>query len=402
MKFIQIGEPGGAEPGKAPPLFSRIALFRLGFRPFYLGAALFALIAVPMWLAAYGGHLGWLPAVNLLWHMHEMVFGFAAAVVVGFLFTAARNWTGLWTPRDGKLAAMAGLWLAGRAGMLTPWPLLAAALDLLFIPLAMLPLYDVMRRSGKRGNLPLLALPGLLVAANLCFHASVLGWSDWPATRAVEAAILVLALLSIVMGGRVIPGFTANMAPGSAPKTSALADKANIVLALAAGVSWTIGLPAWLTGALAAASGALQLGRVAYWSPQRTLRYPLLWVLHLAYAWIGAGFLLLASAALGVGSVSSAMHAIAVGGMSGLMLGMMTRTAIGHTGHPMRAERREGLIFLSILCAVVARLLANLSPPEARHALLCLAGLAWALAFAVYLAGFAPLLLNPRKDGREG
>jgi len=401
MTFMQIGEPGDAEPGKAP-LFSRIALFRLGFRPFYLSAALFALIAVPLWLAAYGGRLGWLPAVNLLWHMHEMVFGFAAAVVIGFLFTAARNWTGLWTPRGGKLAAMAGLWLAGRVGMLTPWPLLAAALDLPFIALAMLPLYDVMRRSGKRGNLPLLALPGLLFAANLCFHASVLDWISWPATRAVEAAILVLALLSTVIGGRVIPGFTANMAPGSAPKGSALAARANIALALAASVSWTAGLPAWPTAILAAASGALQLARVACWSPQRTLRYPLLWVLHLSYAWIGAGFLLLASAALGIGSVSSAMHAIAVGGMSGLMLGMMTRTAIGHTGHPMRAERRERLIFLSILCAAAARLLANVCPVEARHALLCLAGMAWASAFAVYLAGFAPLLLNPRKDGREG
>jgi len=401
MTFMQIGEPGDAEPGKAP-LFSRIALFRLGFRPFYLSAALFALIAVPLWLAAYGGRLGWLPAVNLLWHMHEMVFGFAAAVVIGFLFTAARNWTGLWTPRGGKLAAMAGLWLAGRVGMLTPWPLLAAALDLPFIALAMLPLYDVMRRSGKRGNLPLLALPGLLFAANLCFHASVLDWISWPATRAVEAAILVLALLSTVIGGRVIPGFTANMAPGSAPKGSALAARANIALALAASVSWTAGLPAWPTAILAAASGALQLARVACWSPQRTLRYPLLWVLHLSYAWIGAGFLLLASAALGIGSVSSAMHAIAVGGMSGLMLGMMTRTAIGHTGHPMREERRERLIFLSILCAAAARLLANVCPVEARHALLCLAGMAWASAFAVYLAGFAPLLLNPRKDGREG
>jgi len=401
MTFMQIGEPGDAEPGKAP-LFSRIALFRLGFRPFYLSAALFALIAVPLWLAAYGGRLGWLPAVNLLWHMHEMVFGFAAAVVIGFLFTAARNWTGLWTPRGGKLAAMAGLWLAGRVGMLTPWPLLAAALDLPFIALAMLPLYDVMRRSGKRGNLPLLALPGLLFAANLCFHASVLDWISWPPTRAVEAAILVLALLSTVIGGRVIPGFTANMAPGSAPKGSALAARANIALALAASVSWTAGLPAWPTAILAAASGALQLARVACWSPQRTLRYPLLWVLHLSYAWIGAGFLLLASAALGIGSVSSAMHAIAVGGMSGLMLGMMTRTTIGHTGHPMRAERSERLIFLSILCAAAARLLANVCPVEARHALLCLAGMAWASAFAVYLASFAPLLLNPRKDGREG
>jgi uncharacterized protein involved in response to NO len=407
MKIIQIGEPGAGrpgtpQPGKTQPLLSRVALFRLGFRPFYLGAALFALISVPLWLAAYGGHLGWLPAVHLLWHMHEMVYGFAAAVVIGFLFTGARNWTGLWTPRGGKLAALVALWLAGRIAMLTPWPLLAAAVDLWFIPLAIVPLYDVMKRSGKRRNVPLLALPGLLFVANLAFHASVLGWSTWPATTAIEAAILVLAVLSIVMGGRVIPGFTANMAPGSQPKTSDRADRANIVLAVAASVCWTFGMPPWLTASLAAASGALQLGRLACWSPQRTVRYPLLWVLHLAYAWIAGGFLMLAATVLGIGGISAAMHAIAIGGMSALILGMITRTAIGHTGHPMRAERYEGLIFAAMFCAAVARVLANALPLAARDALLGVAAAAWMLAFAVYLVGFAPLLCKPRVDGREG
>jgi len=402
MKITQIGEPGGAQSGKAQPLFGRVALFRLGFRPFYLGAALFALISVPLWLVAYGGHLGWLPAVHLLWHMHEMVYGFAVPVVIGFLFTGARNWTGLWTPRGGKLAALAALWLAARVAMLTPYPLLAAALDLLLLPLAIAPLYDVMRRSGKRRNLPLLALPGLLFAANLTYHASLLGWSPWSATTAIEAAILVLALLSIVMGGRVIPGFTANMALGSQPKTSERADQANIVLALAAGVSWTSGMPPMLTAVLAGASGALQLARLAWWSPHRTVRYPLLWVLHLAYAWIAAGFLMLASAALGIGTISSAMHALAIGGMSSMILGMITRTAIGHTGHPMRADRGEQWIFLAIQCAAVTRVLANVLPLGARHALLGAAALAWALAFAVYLLGYAPLLCKPRADGREG
>jgi len=378
-----------------------LALFRLGFRPFYLGAATFALVSVAAWLASYNGYVD-SPRLNLFWHMHEMVFGFAAAVVFGFLYTAARNWTGLWTPRAGRLAAIAALWLLGRIAMLA-WPgPVAAALDLLFIPVAIAPLAGVMLKSGKRSNLPLLGLPMLLFCANLCFHLAVLEWIALSPITAVEAGLLVLAVLSGVMAGRVVPGFTKNMAPGSSPRSFTRLDRAGTALAILSSAAWLAGLWGPLTQLLLAAAGIVQLIRLSYWQPARTGPYPLLWILHLAFGWIGAGYLLLALSGMGLGSVSTAMHAIAIGGMSSLILGMMTRTTIGHTGHMMRAERNERLIFLAIQSAALARVLANVLPPQCRTALLLISGSGWVLAFAIFLWRFAPLLSQARIDQREG
>ncbi|CAN7545695.1 NnrS family protein [Duganella sp. LjRoot269] len=399
---IPIKEPNETPQKGHRPSLGGLALFRLGFRPFYLLAALFALLSIPLWLVSYSGGVQ-IPNVNLLWHMHEMVFGFAVAVVVGFLFTAARNWTGLWTPQGWRLAAIVGTWIIGRVGMLMPSSAIGAGLDLLFIPVAMVPLYRVMWRSGKRRNLPLLGLLALLFIANLFFHANTFGLHRYSAIEATEAAILVLAVLSTVMGGRVIPGFTTNMAPGSKPKTFERLDKASVTLVIVASLAWvTTGLAPWLTAALAGGSGLLQLARLAFWSPQRTARYPLLWILHLAYAWIGGGYLLLAAASLGIASVSSAMHAIAVGGMSSLILGMIARTTIGHTGRLMRAEHHELLIFVAVQCAAVARILANIAPSGIKDVLLVAAGLCWVIAFGTYAVVFGPFLCTPRLDGRDG
>lgn len=400
--FMPINEPHETPQKSHRPSLEGFALFRLGFRPFYLLAALFALLSIPLWLVTYSGGVQ-IPSVNLLWHMHEMVFGFAVAVVVGFLFTAARNWTGLWTPRGWRLAAIVAIWIIGRVGMLFPSCAIGAGLDLLFIPVAMVPLYRVMWRSGKRRNLPLLGLLALLFIANLFFHANTFGVHHYSAIEATEAAILVLAVLSTVMGGRVIPGFTTNMAPGSKPKTFERLDMASVILVIVASLAWvTTGLAPWITATLAGGSGLLQLARLACWSPQRTARYPLLWILHLAYAWIGGGYLLLAAASLGLTNVSSAMHAIAVGGISSLILGMIARTTIGHTGRLMRADNHELLIFVAVQCAAVARIIANIVPPGIKDVLLVVAGISWAIAFGTFVVVFGPFLCTSRLDGRDG
>jgi uncharacterized protein involved in response to NO len=382
------------------PPRTALALFGLGFRPFYLGASTFAALSIPAWLASYTGY--WQTArVHLLWHMHEMVFGFAVAVVFGFLYTAVRNWTGLWTPRGRQLAAISGLWLLGRVAMLA-WPgRIAAVLDLLFIPAALIPLVSVMLKSGKRSNLPLLFLPLLLFCTNLGFHLALLGWTAESPMTAIEAGLLVLAVLSTMMAGRVVPGFTKNMAPGSAPRSFAQLDKAGIGLIILSSLAWTAGLRGGAGAALLACAGLIQLCRLAYWQPARTANYPLLWILHLAFGWIGIGYLLLALSCLELCSVSTAMHAIAIGGMSSLVLGMMTRTTIGHTGRPMRAERNERLIFLAIQGAATVRVLANVLSPL-RLALLLASGACWVLAFATFVWRFAPLLSQARIDQREG
>jgi uncharacterized protein involved in response to NO len=400
--FTPIGEPKDEHPKVRHPLFERFALFRLGFRPLYLLAAVFAALSVPLWLLAYSGAKIVSPNVNFMWHIHEMVFGFAAPVVVGFLFTAARNWTGLWTPRNWRLGIIVGIWLVGRLSMLAQHSVLFSVLDLLFLPASMIPLIRVMCLSGKRRNLPLVGLLGMLVLANGLYHANLLGITQYSGIRAIEAAILVLAVLSTIMGGRVIPGFTTNMALGSKPRTFERLDKVSVVLIIVASLSWVVGLASLLTAVLATASGLVQLVRLSFWSPHRTAKYPLLWILHLAYAWLGVGYLLLAAAELGITTTSTAIHAIAVGGMSSLILGMITRTTIGHTGRLMRADHKEFIIFWAIQCAALARIVANFTPRHLRDALLIVAGATWAIAFVIYVILFGPFLCGPRLDGRDG
>ena len=186
MSLLTIEEPVPPAAAVAPWLPSH-PLWRLGFRPFYLLAALLAAVAVPLWVARYLGWIDWQP-IGLAWHMHEMVFGMAVAVIVGFLLTAVRAWTGLWTPREGHLAALAALWIAGRVALLAAPPLLAALVDLAFLPLAAWPLYRVLRRGGNKRNQFLPVLLVLLTLANALYHAAVLGWIALAPATPVQAA----------------------------------------------------------------------------------------------------------------------------------------------------------------------------------------------------------------------
>ncbi len=399
MSLLTIEEPD-AKP--AALWQAGHAIWRLGFRPFYLLAAVFAALAVPLWLAQYLGFLhGW-SHVGLGWHMHEMVFGMAIAVIVGFLFTAAGNWTGLATPAGGHLAALAGLWLAGRVAMLLAPAPLAAAVDIAFLPLAAWPLYRVMKQSGNKRNLFLPALLLLLSVVNGLYHAAAMGLVALSPTAPIQAAILLIVVIESVIGGRVLPMFTRNGAPGSDAVSSPKRDKAALILMVAAILAWVCGAPGALAAPLALGAAATSLYRLAGWNPQRTLRVPLLWILHLSYAWIPLGFLLLAGAELNLLPASAAFHALTVGSMAGLIIGMMTRTTLGHTGRPLKAGRAEVVMFYLIQMGALARLLAAIGPQGLRDAMLVNAGLCWTLAFALYAISYAPYLSRPRVDGRAG
>lgn len=389
-------------PTEPTPAAQPHPLLRLGFRPFYLLAAALALLAVPLWLAGYRGLLPALPAANLLWHMHEMVFGFAGAVIVGFLFTAGRNWTNLPTPSGAQLAALAVLWLAGRAAMLLAPREAAFVVDGAFLPLCAVAFGRVLVQAQSKRNYPILGILALLSVANLLFHAAANGWIALSPMTPVHGAILMVTVLEGVIGGRVIPMFTRNGAPGSQPVTLAWREKASIALLAATTVAWVAGLPGVLVAAVAFAAAALNAARLLGWAPFATVRVPLLWILHLAYAWIVAGLVLLGLAALGMGSASSAFHALAVGGMSGLILGMITRTALGHTGRLLRAGRAESAMYLLLQAGALARLCANVLPAASRDLLLLASGLAWSAAFLLYLVVYGPYLCRARVDGREG
>jgi uncharacterized protein involved in response to NO len=388
------------EKRPAPATPAGGALFALGFRPFYLLAAAFAAAGVPLWIAAQAG----LPVparIDMLWHMHEMVFGFTVAVLIGFLYTAGYNWTKLWTPRGGKLAAIAAVWVAGRAAMLAAPPTLAAAVDLAFLPVAAYPLYDVLKRSGNRRNMFLVVLLALLALANAVYHAVVLGWLHLDPLKPVHAAIMLVVVIEAVIGGRVIPMFTRNGAPGTNPVQNERRDKLALGLTAAAGAAWAFGLPAPVAAPLAFAAAVAQGVRLVGWQPWRTWRNPLLWVLHLSYAWIPLGFALLALASLGVVGASAALHVLTVGSLSGLVIGMITRTALGHTGRPLKAGRAEVMMFVLVQAAVVLRFAAGVVPAW-RIAGLVLAAGCWSAAFVAYLAVYVPYLTAARPDGREG
>jgi uncharacterized protein involved in response to NO len=389
-------------PTEPTPAGQQHPLLRLGFRPFYLLAAALAALSVPLWLAAYKGMLPALPAANMLWHMHEMVFGFGAAVIVGFLFTAGRNWTNLPTPAGAQLAALAILWIAGRVAMLLTPGVPAMIVDGLFLPLCAIAFGRVLYLARSKRNYPICGILVLLSVANLLFHAASNGWIDLSALTPVQGAILMITVLEAVIGGRVIPMFTRNGAPGSQPATVAWREKASIALLLATALAWVAGLPGMVVATVAFAAAAVNAVRLIGWAPFATVRVPLLWILHLAYAWIVAGLVLLGFAALGIGSSSSAFHALAVGGMSGLILGMITRTALGHTGRMLRAGRAESAMYLLLQVGAVSRLCANLIPANARDFVLVGSALAWSAAFVVYLAVYAPYLCRARIDGREG
>lgn len=394
----RLAADGQIQPPPAPCM----PFLRLGFRPFYLLAAAFAALAIPLWLGRY---LGWIPTptnVDLYWHGHEMVFGFAMAVIVGFLYTAGRNWTGLWTPRGNVLAFIAGIWVLGRLAMLFADPRLAAIIDLAFLPVAAWPLYQVLKRAQNRRNLALLAILALLWSADLAFHASRLGWLARSPLLATESAILLIVILMSIIGGRVIPPFTTNAIGEPRAIIDPQLDRWVIMATAATCLAWSLPLPHWLVLPAAVIAAALHLRRLSGWRSRHVLGRPLLWILHLAYAWIPLGLLLLGLSAIGVVTQSAAFHALTVGAMAGLIVGMITRTALGHTGRALTARLPERCMYVLIMAAAVARLAAAVLPAQYHAGALVVSLLCWVSTFVIYVAVYGPYLMRAREDGMEG
>ena len=378
-------------------------LLRLAFRPFYLLAALAAVVLMMLW----GGF--WLDLITLpdgfspaLWHGHEMLFGFVAAAVVGFVLTAGKVWTGLATPRGSALGLLVALWLAARITAFSgPWPLFAL-LDLLFLPIAAAVLLSVVLRSRNWRNLRVAAVLLLLAAANGWFHLLHIGWLPGPAQRGLDAGIAVMVLMMSLIGGRVIPAFTLSANPGLTLRTGRAVDAAAVVVTACGLALWLTDLWPVASATVLALAAAAQAARWWSWQPWVSRSRPLLWVLHLSYAWLPIGLALLAAAQLGWVGVSAARHALTVGAMGGLILGMMTRTARGHTGRFLHAVPGEiwayGLVFAAAFTRVLAALLHG---PWATSAL-WLSGALWVTAFSIYLVRYTPWLFSTRVDGRDG
>jgi uncharacterized protein involved in response to NO len=372
---------------------ARLSLFQDGFRPFYLAGAIFAAIAVPLWLGMwYHGY--WSPSIPALyWHMHEMVFGFGVAIIVGFVFTAARNWTGLPLPDGVPLALIVGLWLAGRVGMLLSYGVATAIVDSLLLVVVAGVVMRKFIRARSTSNMPLAVVLSLLAAANASFHASLLGWIPVSPLAVGEMGLMLVVLVEMIVGGRVVPGFSANAIPHARRYRAAWLQRSALALAVSAFLFDALEPMSRLAGVVALIAGAVAGVQWLGWNPFVTLRRPMVWVLHVSYAWIPAGLVLLGLSALGVVPRSAAMHAFGVGAMGGLIMGMITRTALGHSGRPVRAGRVELVVFVVIQIAAAARVTAALVP-AVYLAGIAVSGIAWTAAFALYAVAYAPLLIG--------
>ncbi len=379
-------------------------VFRLGFRPFYLLAACFACLAVPVWALVYAGQLAWAPNLPpMLWHAHEMVFGFATAVIIGFLLTAGKAWTGLPTPRGLPLALLALTWLAARVAALLDVPYAVyAVLDLALLPIVAVILVLLLLRADNHRNLLLAGLLGLLALANLVFHLSVSGLLELSALRPLYAGLALIVLVECVMAGRVVPAFTMNAIAGLRIKSRPLLDRAVLAASALALALWVFMPAAMVTAPMLAVAAILQAARVMSWKPLQTRGKPILWILHLAYAWIPMGFVLLAMAQFGWVAPSAGIHAFAVGATGGLIIGMLTRTARGHTGRPLLASPFEVAAYTLVMLAAALRVFMPMVAPQWQLWTALAAATAWSLAFVLYLVTFTPWLLRARLDGKDG
>lgn len=394
--------PTGNSTGTRVPAPHGFALFALGFRPFYLLAGAFGALSVLLWAAQF---TGWPGSTVVLhepqWHAHEMLFGYTLAVIAGFLFTAVRNWTQQPTPTGASLAVLAALWLAGRVLVLTPWPAWAALTDTAFTLGIALGIARPLAASGNRRNYFFVALLLALGAANLAFHAALRGIAPFPVSSVLAIGLDVVLFIMVVMAGRVVPMFTNNAVPGAGARRIPALERAapGIVLALlAADLAGQTGLAATIAAAAALAHGV----RLALWAPFKTRRQPLLWILHASYAWIVVHLILRAAAGLGWVAPNLATHALTVGAIGGLTLGMMTRSALGHSGRPLAAGHAETACYVLIQLAAAARVLLPLAWPAAYVAGAALSGVLWSAAFALFTLAYWPVLTRPRLDGRPG
>lgn len=388
-----------SQPAPGPAGF---ALFSLGFRPFYLLASVFSAFSVVLWMAQA---TGWLPYAYLrgpMWHGHEMLFGYALAVIAGFLLTAVRVWTGQPTPSGAPLMALAALWVLGRVLVLTPLALSAAVVNAAF-PLALAVAIGIpLLRARNVRNYFFIGLLVLMSALVLALHLALLGIIALPPRLGLMLGLDVVLFVMAVMGGRVIPMFTNGGVPGAGATRHPLVEKLALGCVLLLFIADVLPIAPAIVAAIAL-SGAIAHGvRLGLWRSWRTCRVPLVWILHAAYAWIVVYLALRALAAMGWIAQSFAIHALTVGAIGGLTLGMMTRTARGHTARPLAADGFELTCFVLIQLAALVRVFTGLAAPDLYLPSIQLSGLLWAAAFGIFAIRYWPVLTRPRLDGKPG
>jgi len=388
-----------------------LTLLRLAFRPFFLLAALFSVVSLLVWLAFWHGSILLRPYGGLIfWHQHEMLFGFAAAVVAGFLLTAVRNWTGLPSLRGAPLLGLVVLWLLGRVLMAFPMDLpgwLLLAVDLAFLPVVAIVMARLVITAKRWRNLIFIPALLLFATANLAMHLGVMQGDAELIRQAAYLAVLLITLMMTVVGGRVIAMFTANRLGRTKPDPIPLLEEVTLVstagvVVLQLVVMFGVAMPAVLTGGVMLLAALANIVRMARWGGLHSWHEPLLWGLHGSYACIPLGLIMWVLALMGLMRTELAVHALTIGGMGTMMLAMMARVSLGHTGRPIRTLPGIGVALgLMIIAALVRSPLLALFP-QLTHWTYTLSIIAWCLAYSIFLVHYTWPLMQARVDGQDG
>lgn len=376
------------------------ALFERGFRPFFFGAAAFAAIALPLWLAILA--TGWNLPTYLSprdWHVHELIFGYVAAVLAGFLLTAVPNWTGRLPLAGRPLMALAGLWLAGRAAMAVSAaaPALCAVIDVGFLAALAFVVWREIVSARKLKQVPICLLVTLFALANAGFHAAALDAVD--RALAERTGLAVVGFLISLIGGRIVPSFTRNWMARRGleafPAPFGLVDKAALAATAVALVGWISAPEKMVTAVFFSVAGVLVLARLTRWHGWQTVGDPLVLILHVGYAWLPIWMLLSAVhiAWPHLIDASTALHALTAGAIGTMTLAVMSRATLGHSGRPLAADRLTIAIYAFVVGGAVLRVLTPFLPFD-YMTLLAAAGLLWSAGFVLFAIGYAPIFLR--------
>jgi uncharacterized protein involved in response to NO len=386
-------------------------LLRLGFRPFFLSGAIFSIVAIILWLLMYKGAINLSPlGGGYWWHIHEMIFGFGCAIIAGFLLTAIQNWTGVRGAQGNTLLILFLLWLSGRIALLMPnifSDVLVTIIDLSFLPIVAYVLARPLIATKQYKNLFFVPLLLLFTLANLEMHLAIYFPQTFTITYAGYAGVMLITLLMSVMAGRVAPMFTANGTKTAKATPLPWLDKVtNGSLAIAMFsliVQPIIGFSQQIFGIILIIAGIFQTMRWLRWRPWITLGVPLLWSFHFAIKFIAYGLIILGASYLIPEIPSNHMwHLLTVGGMGGLILAMISRVSLGHTGRPLSPPKAMTAAYIFITLAAIMRAFGPWALPEKSGLFIDISGTFWLFAFGIFVVTYAPMLMSGRKDGRPG
>ncbi len=375
------------------------------FRPFFIVAGIWATLAVPFWILNYFGLL--IVADNfdiLLWHQHEMLYGFIAAAITGFILTAIPNWTGRLPIKNKPLGFLVFLWIVGRIGFLTITIFDVKVTALMDLPFLIVLVLVILREivSGKNWrNLPVIILISLFTLGNILVHLQLLDVIE-SAELGIRLSIFVLSILLALIGGRIVPSFTRNWLSQNQvnrfPSGAGIFDKVCLVSLVVFVIAQIITPYHQLTSLLALLAGLLHGIRLIRWKVWLTLSEPLIWILHVGYMWLSVALVLIGLAGLtDFVPYTSSYHALTIGAFSTMILGVMTRVSLGHTGRTLKATFGTTTIYVFITIASVLRVSESFLN-DSRNLILSFSGIFWTLSFALFVFIYFPILTQPRKS----